>query len=572
MREMAKGIVLAGLIVWVGCAKQREVVVARVGGREITAEDLKALAGKWSSPTTIDKLLWTLINRDIMVLEAYRRGLDTDERIRSRLERIKRIEMARLLKEKLRKRIRIPEEEARRYYQEKGLASRQEVKARHIMVRTREEAEEILGALKDGADFAQLARERSLDKVSAVEGGDLGYWREGEVIGPTAQKIFSMEVGEISEPFKDPQGYYHVIEVLDKHPIGFEGLRPIILNRLKAQRLHGIYREYMDDLKEQLHLRTETQVVDGLIERFRELEGGLEGFSDEERKKVFMRYNNEEVLLDDYLIWLEALRPSRSRLSDSSWVARSVERFARDHILVPYAAHKEGIDQSEWLQSHLKKQLEEMMVTELKKQEVDRKVITPELVRAYYESHRDRYYKPPKVVLQEVLLDSLRWAQEAYEKIQRGADMAEVAKDYPPFHAEYRNYDRFSLDLTEETKERMGAPLIELVSSAEIGKPNRPIQLPFIREGRLLTGYTIVRVLRREPAGFDPLETLWVRRDIERKLKISERERIDELYKKWLTGLRVTYDDRITIDQDRLKAVELPKPRRRPVFQDEGER
>ena len=161
MKGMVRGILFAGLIALVGCAKQKDVVVARVGEREITAEDLEALASKSSSPATVDKLLWTLIDRGIMVLEAYERGLDTDEGIRRRLERIERTQATRLLKAKLREQIPIAEEEARRYYQEKGLASRQEVKARHIMVRTAEEAEEVLEALRDGADFAQLARERS---------------------------------------------------------------------------------------------------------------------------------------------------------------------------------------------------------------------------------------------------------------------------------------------------------------------------------------------------------------------------------------------------------------------------
>jgi parvulin-like peptidyl-prolyl isomerase len=503
-----------------------------------------------------------------MIQEACERGLNTDERILNRLERIKRREMTRLLKAELRKRIRISEEEMRLYYQEKGLASRQEVKSRHIMVRTKEEAEEILGALKDGADFAQLARERSLDKVSAERGGDLGYWREGAVRGPTAWKIFSMEVGQISEPFKDPQGHYHVIEVLDKHPIGFEGLRPIIVNRLKEQKLGEVFREYMDGLEEKLGLKIEPGVVDSLFRRFRELGGRYEGFLDEEGKKVLARYGNKEVLLGEYLIWLEELKPGRSQLSDSSWVARSVERFAFDHVLVPYAAHKEKIDQSEWVQ----KRLEDMMVTELKRQEVDRKVITPEVVRAYYESHKERYYEPPKAVVPHVLLDSLRWAQEAYEKVKRGTDMADVAKDYPLFHNKYRSYVQFTLDLTEETSKKEWMPYIELVSKAEIGKLNEPVKLSFIREGEFFTGYAIFEVLERKSAKFEPLGTSWVRRDIERKLRIAEGKRIDELYEKWLIELRVTYDDRITIYQERLKSAELPKRRRKPVFQDEGEK
>ena len=566
MRGIAKGMLLAALIGLAGCARHKDVVVADVGERAITEEDLKEVAAKIPSLTR-EKLLWVLIDKEMMIQEAYDRGLDGDERIRSRMEGMKRIEMARLLKKELRKRMRIPEEEARRFYKERGLASRQEVKARHIMVRTKEEAEEILRALKDGADFAQLAGERSLDKVSAEQGGDLGYWREGEVIGPTARKVYSMEVGEISEPFKDPQGKYHIIEVLDKHSIGFEGLKPIIVNRLKGEQINEVFREYMEELKEQLHLRTETKVVSWFVERCEEAGGRLDGFSDEEKRRVVVRHSDQEALLGDYLGWLELiLKPSSSRLSDSTWVARSVERFAVDCMLVPYAAHEEGVDQSEWLRSHLKKHLEEKMVTELKKQEVDRKVLTPEAGRAYYESHKERYFNPPRAVIRTVLLDSLKWAREAYTKVRKGTDITDVAGDYPPFHNRYGSYAQLNLDLIQKPNHIEWAPYIERVSKAEIGKVNRPVKLSFIKKGEFVSGYAIFDVLSREPAGFVPPETGWVRRDIERKLRIAERARIDALYEKWLAALRVRVEDKITIYPKRLKSVELPKPKRKPVF------
>ena len=566
MRGISKGVLFVALIGLAGCAGQKEGVVADVGERAITDEDLKKLAVKIPSLTR-EKLLWVLIDREMMIQEAYDRGLDRDERIRSRMEGMKCIEMARLLKEKLRKRMRIPEEEARLFYKERGLASRQEARARHIMVSTKEEAEEILGALKDGADFALLAKERSLDRHSAEQGGDLGYWREEEMIGATARKVFSMEMGEISEPFKNPQGKYHIIEVLDKRAIGFEGLKLFIVNRLKGEKIDEVFREYMEELKEQLHLRTETKVINWFIERCKEVGGRLDVFSDEEKSRVVARHADQEALLGDYLGWLEVvLKPNSSRLSDSTWVARSVERFAVDYMLVPYAAREEGIDQSEWLRSHLKKNLEEKMATKLKKQDVDWKVLTPEAGLAYYESHKERYFNPPRAVIRTVLLDSLKWAQEAYEKVRKGTDMADVAGDYPPFQNRYGSYGQFSLHLIEKTNHSEWAPYLDRVRKAEIGKVNRPVKLSFIKKRKLLSGYAIFDVLRRDPGEFVSPEMGWVRKDIERKLRIAERERMDALYNKWLEELRVRFEDKITIYEERLKSVELPKPKTRPVF------
>ncbi|HIE03856.1 MAG TPA: hypothetical protein EYP61_03755 [Candidatus Latescibacteria bacterium] len=387
------------------------------------------------------------------------------------------------------------------------------------------------------------------------------------MIGATAQKVFSMEVGEISEPFRDPQGYYHIIEVLDRRPVGLKAQEKVIVNRLRAQRFGRVYRDYMNAVRRELGLEVDSGVVNWLVGHFVETGGRMEGFTDEDREKVLLRYDEEEVKLGEYLDWLSDLGPGPRKLLDSSWVARSAEKFVEDYVLVPYAAHREGVDRSEWLRSHLDRRLKEMMVTELKRREVDGKVITPEAVERYYEEHKQMdYYRPPRVVIRGIILDSLGWAQEAYRRVKAGERMADVARDYPAFHGRYRNYDQFGIYLTDEAKRSMGATLIELVSRAEIGKVNEPIKVPFVRGGEQLVGYAVVKVLRREPEGVEPLSTTWVRRDVERKIRVTEAKRLQELYDKWVTELRVKYNDRIKIYQERLKAVKLPEPRMRPGF------
>jgi parvulin-like peptidyl-prolyl isomerase len=67
-----------------------------------------------------------------------------------------------------------------------------------------------------GADFAQLARENSDDPASAAKGGDLGYFKPADPLSPAIKKaVFSMAVGETSEPVKDNARYY-VFRVTDK--------------------------------------------------------------------------------------------------------------------------------------------------------------------------------------------------------------------------------------------------------------------------------------------------------------------------------------------------------------------
>src|SRR5947199_151087 len=70
------------------------------------------------------------------------------------------------------------DEELRKVYDEavKPMAAEEEVRARHILVESEDEAKAIAEQIRGGADFAALAKEKSKDPGSAEEGGDLGYF------------------------------------------------------------------------------------------------------------------------------------------------------------------------------------------------------------------------------------------------------------------------------------------------------------------------------------------------------------------------------------------------------------
>ncbi|HHV63745.1 MAG TPA: peptidylprolyl isomerase [Peptococcaceae bacterium] len=91
----------------------------------------------------------------------------------------------------------------------------EQVKARHILVKTEEEALAIIEELKAGKDFAELAKEKSIEPAAKTTGGDLGYFRRGEMVAAFEEAAFSQEVGKISEkPVKTDFGY-HIILVED---------------------------------------------------------------------------------------------------------------------------------------------------------------------------------------------------------------------------------------------------------------------------------------------------------------------------------------------------------------------
>jgi peptidyl-prolyl cis-trans isomerase C len=104
----------------------------------------------------------------------------------------------------------------RKVYDEaaKQVGEEQEVHARHILVETEDEAKAVLAELKKGADFAELAKQKSKDP-GASQGGDLGYFTKDQMVPEFADVAFKLDKGKISDPVKSQFGW-HVIKVEDK--------------------------------------------------------------------------------------------------------------------------------------------------------------------------------------------------------------------------------------------------------------------------------------------------------------------------------------------------------------------
>jgi peptidyl-prolyl cis-trans isomerase C len=126
--------------------------------------------------------------------------------------------------------------------------STEEVQARHILLPTEEEANDIIAQLKEGADFAQLAEEHSTDPGAKGQGGELGWFSRGQMVPEFADAAFAMEKGTFSQTPVQTQFGWHVILVEDKRtqaPPSLEDMRPQLESQLQQQILGTI----LNDIK-----------------------------------------------------------------------------------------------------------------------------------------------------------------------------------------------------------------------------------------------------------------------------------------------------------------------------------
>ncbi|PHR59640.1 MAG: peptidylprolyl isomerase [Robiginitomaculum sp.] len=233
--------------------------IARVNGTLITAMDIEREAalqnviqpGDPLSPQSVDfpRILNELIDQRLLALEAIRRGLGRDTETMLRL----RIARERILGNVLVERAiadAVTENAVQRLYEEQANLSEpgEEVRARHILVETRNEAVEVQQLVKAGGNFASLAFEYSKDAATRLEGGDLGFFNQESMVEPFANAAFLMKVGELSGPIQTRYGWHIIrIEARRKAKIpGLEEMRPRIVRFMTFDEIQKLVTDLHD--------------------------------------------------------------------------------------------------------------------------------------------------------------------------------------------------------------------------------------------------------------------------------------------------------------------------------------
>ncbi|MGA2342720.1 MAG: peptidylprolyl isomerase [Steroidobacteraceae bacterium] len=131
-----------------------------------------------------------------------------------------------------------------------GAMEKTEYKARHILVATKEQAEQVIKKLKGGAKFEDLAKTLSTDNGSKNNGGDLGWFNSARMVKPVGDAVKNLKKGEVTpEPVQTQYGW-HVIQLEDTRdatPPPFEQVKPQITNNLIRKKLQA----YVADLKKE---------------------------------------------------------------------------------------------------------------------------------------------------------------------------------------------------------------------------------------------------------------------------------------------------------------------------------
>ncbi len=228
-------------------------VVARVGDTEIHLSDVQAaLAGvpaqyrqlppQMLYPMVLDQV----VDRTAVAMLARKQGLQNDPAVKAAMDRAAETALENALVSRA-VQPQITEAAIRAKYNESyaNKPGEEEVHARHILVPTEEKAKQIIDQLDKGADFATLAKANSTDP-GAAQGGDLGWFKKGDMLPEFSAVAFALKPGQISQTPVHTRYGWHVIKV--------EGTRtapPPTFEQAQADIRQQIIREAVQKVVEQ---------------------------------------------------------------------------------------------------------------------------------------------------------------------------------------------------------------------------------------------------------------------------------------------------------------------------------
>jgi peptidyl-prolyl cis-trans isomerase C len=253
--KLASLAALAVLAVAVPAAAE-DKVLAKVDGQPITESDVQAMTTNLAQqlqqvPAEMRRraVLDRLIDLRLIVASAQKSGLDKGDAFKARLEQIRQqLLVGEFVKGEVEASV-TPEMIKARY--DKDAASftpPEEMRARHILVKTKEEAQAVIADLAKGGDFAKIAAEKSQDPGSAKQGGDLGFFGPGDMVPEFDKAASELKIGEVTKEPVQTQFGFHVIKLEEKRKQPLPSLDQV-KDQIKQALVGEVFTERLEAMK-----------------------------------------------------------------------------------------------------------------------------------------------------------------------------------------------------------------------------------------------------------------------------------------------------------------------------------
>ena len=538
------------LLVGTHCAEEKQEsaavpdpnpIIAQVGDRKITLGQFRAFSRDipkylQSEKTGIERVrnhLQTMIDRELLAMEALAQSIDQSPRFLKKMRRFKEKRLLAVFQAR-EIRVKITQEEVAEYFEREGLSKA--VRFDEILVEGEDKAAAALGELKASKSFSEVAEKYSSGTRSAARGGEEGtYITPLDVPPGVRDALFSLEVGEVSEPVKRGENRFAIYKLTDAATLG-----------LNDDVLHKIYRTlYIEKYADQrvaiaAKLRDEYGVeIDqaGWDLFLKKIDDQASFETAEERSITLYRHPGGKITAEDFIDAARTVKLPLASFADSAQAISFADRTVVANAVIVEAALRAGIHREEEVARTLDERREQLLMILLREQLMeDELAVTAEEVRSYYDSHRDDFARP-KLYLQELLVETEEEAQSLAEQIRSGASLGELAKTHSTRPAEQQD-EEGNMHIHDFERARYSR-LVRAAQEAPLGELTGPVEVK--------GGYSVFKVVSREEGSQSFAQA---KKRVEATVKWLRKQVIFEQY---LAELREKYAAQVTIRENQLE-------------------
>lgn len=546
-------VVLALFVAVTACSRdESKKTLAKVGSRKITVGDfreayMKVPPGYLPQATGEEgkrQFLDDLVNKELLVLEAYERELDKDEEVTSGMKRMEQQVLLRdLYNDQILEKSKVTDREIKARYEE--MTRQDEVRARHVVVTDSLKALEVLKKARAGGDFAELAKEYSEDPSTAALGGDLGFFaQEPEDSSEFFQWAFRLKPGEISEIFRTPFGW-HIVKVEERRKRQldpYEKLKTRLESMLIMTKRRDLATAFLNETREKHKFELKEDAIKKVADAVQACTTAV-GATPEQISRQFPEAEKDLPLatmkegnytIGDFIGSLEAAQitslPPTTGYED---VKSMVESEAITEPLV-LEARRLGVHKKKNVKSDLARLKEEKMVDLLYGREVrDSVKVTDQEVYEYFTEHAEDYGTPAVFKVLKLVVDTQTTADSLAALARSGTDFKVLVRD--------NSIDAFSKRRDGETDITAGRDAIidALIENAKIGEIAGPADT---REG-----FMLLKLLSKKPPVPTPLEMAWphVQNDVRR---MKEEEALQSLLERLRDNYKPEIDEEVLVE------------------------
>ena len=232
-----------------GITRAAENIVL-VNGKAISKNQVQHFISKQPKKTNFQQSIQEMINVELLVQQAEKEKLLDEDSLQLELERTRNAIIASEYLKKVLSDFKITNDDLKKRYQQQYVNGPEEFEynANHILLKTEDEAKDLIKQLNDGSEFTELAKKHSTGP-SGKNGGSLGWFKRTTMVKPFADATVAMEKGKISQSPVKTQFGWHIIQLNDKRKVEalkFNTVERKIRTELSAEKISSIIKGLRD--------------------------------------------------------------------------------------------------------------------------------------------------------------------------------------------------------------------------------------------------------------------------------------------------------------------------------------